>query len=79
MHMCKVPANYKRKGVTQCPLCEEGEGSTEHYFECRNTKYLAQTWEVNKEDLRSQEIQKMTNVANFLEKVEEMLQPILYP
>ena len=79
LHMSKVPANFKKKGIVQCPLCEEGEGSTEHYFECRYTRYLVQTWEVNKSDLQTQELKKMKDVARFLEKIEEMLQPILYP
>ena len=79
LHMCKVPGNYKQKGVTLCPLCEDEEGSTEHYFDCKRTKYLVQIWDVKKEDLQSQETNKLKRVAKFMEKVEEMLQPILYP
>ena len=76
MCMNKIPGNYKHKGVVTCPLCEEGEGSTEHYFECSSTKYLSEVWDVKKEDLKSQDTQKMKDVANFMEKVEEMLKPI---
>ena len=34
MNMIKIPGNYKGRGDGWCPLCEETEGSTEHYFEC---------------------------------------------
>ena len=79
LHMCKVPGNFKQKGVTMCPLCGEEEGSTEHYFDCKRTKYLVQIWEVKKEDLQSLETNKLKRVAKFIDKIEEMLQPILYP
>ena len=77
--MCKLPSNYKQKGVILCPLCEEEEGSTEHYFECEYTRRLAEIYGVTEADLGSQDIRIMKNVANFYDKVEQMLQPILDP
>jgi hypothetical protein len=79
LHMSQLPANYKQNGISRCPLCEEGEGNTEHYFRCGYTKYLAQTWRVSEEDLESQDEGTMKNLGHFYEKVEEMIQPILYP
>jgi hypothetical protein len=79
LHMSKIPGNYKNKGVVECPLCNEHEGSTEHYFECNRTRYLVQTWEVTREDLQSQDVKRLELVARFMEKVEELLQPTLNP
>ena len=31
MNMCRLPGNYKNDGDGNCPLCEQEEGSTEHY------------------------------------------------
>ena len=77
MHMSKLPGNYKEGGDGMCPLCNEEKGSTEHYFECTNTKRLAGEWGAKKEHLVSQEPNVMKRVANFIEKVEIMLQPMM--
>ena len=79
LHMCKLPSNYRQKGVSMCPLCEEEEGRTEHYFKCEYTRRLSNIYGVTEADLGSQDIRTMKNVANFYEKVEQMLQPILDP
>ena len=75
MNMSKLPCNYKENGEGMCSLCEEGEGSTEHYFSCKRVSRLLQVWQVKMEDLKSQEITEMRNMANFFEKVEILLQP----
>ena len=58
-----------------CPLCEEGEGSTEHYFTCKGVSRLIKVWEVKKEEMKSQDIGEMRSMANFFEKVEILLEP----
>jgi hypothetical protein len=75
MNMTKVPGNYKGGGSGMCTLCEQGEGSTEHYFQCKSVSLLTDIWEVTANDLRSQEVKKMKDVARFMEKVEIMLNP----
>ena len=53
----------------------------EHYFSCRITRRIAEAWEVDQEDIYSREVKKMKDVANFMEKVELLLNPqekILY-
>ena len=75
LNMCKLPGNYKQGGKGTCNLCEEGEGTTEHYFTCKQVHRLKKVWGVNVEQLKSQEIAVMINVANFLEKVEIMIEP----
>ena len=77
LHMTKIPGNYKQLGVMECPLCGQGESHTEHYFECSRCKQLATTWGVDKDDLRSEDIEKLKNVGNFLEKVELLLEPVM--
>ena len=76
MNMCKVPENYKQGGCGTCPLCQDGEGSTEHYFQCSRMKQIAKVWNVNEEELGSQDVRKMKDLATFLEKVEIMLSPL---
>ena len=75
MNMVKVPGNYKGKSDGNCPLCEREEGSTEHYFQCVNVKQLVEVWNVTADDLSNQNIQKMKDVANFMEKVQIMVNP----
>ena len=75
MNMCRLPANYKNDGDGNCPLCEQEEGSTEHYFRCQQVNVLAKAWDVKIDDLRSLKISDMRRVASFLEKVEIMLDP----
>ena len=75
MNMVKIPGNYKSNGGGNCTLCEEEEGSTEHYFECCKVKQLTKAWNVSVSDLSSQNINKMKDVANFMEKVQVMLNP----
>ena len=75
--MTKVPGNYKKLGIDVCPLCNQKEVSTEHYFECNRCRMLADTWKVTKEDLRSNDVQKLKDVANFLQKVETLLEPVM--
>ena len=77
LHMTKVPGNYKKLGIDVCPLCNQKEVSTEHYFECNRCRMLADTWKVKKEDLRSSDVQKLKDVANFLQKVETLLEPVM--
>ena len=75
LNMCKLPANYKQDGKGTCHLCEEGEGTTEHYFRCVQVNRLKKVCGVKVEHLMSQDMMEMRNVANFLEKVEIMLEP----
>ena len=75
LHMTNLPGNYKGGGTGICTLCEREEGSTEHYFQCPQVNHLARTIGVNKEDLEDKNEEKMKNVANFIEKVEIMLDP----
>ena len=58
-----------------CPLCVEKEGSTEHYFQCKNTTELSKVWEVTADEIGSHEVSKMKDVARLLEKVEVLLDP----
>ena len=58
-----------------CMLCEEAEGSTEHYFECKRVRFLRDVCEVKAENLRSQNIAEMKDVASFMNKVEMLVQP----
>ena len=76
LHMSKLPGNYKAGGEGKCLLCNIAKGSTEHYFQCPGASQLARVWEVQERDLKSQDIDKMKAVANFLEKVECMLEPM---
>ena len=75
MNMSKIPGNYKGKEGAMCPLCLSGEGQTEHYFECKMVHRLKKIWDVNQNDLTSMEVKKMKDVANFMEKVEVMIEP----
>ena len=75
MNMSKIPGNYKRKAGAVCPLCHKEEGQTEHYFECRMVHRLKKVWGVNQNDLTSLEVEKMKDVANFMGKVEVMIEP----
>ena len=77
LHMTKLPGNLKQLGIEECPLCHQKSTSTEHYFECGKCWVLARKSEVTKEDLNSTETGKLSDVANFLEKVEVMLEPIM--
>ena len=77
MHMCKLPGNYKEGGDGLCLLCKEEKGSTEHYFACNCVAQLRKVWRVKKDDMKSKELDKMRDVASFMEKVEEMLQPMM--
>ncbi len=76
-HMTVIPGNYKGKTEGTCLLCGVEKGTSEHYFGCAETRYIAGAWEVRREDLQSNEIKKMTNVANFMEKVELLMNPLL--
>ena len=75
LHMCRVPGNYKGNGSGMCPLCVEKEGSTEHYFQCKNTTELSKVWEVTVDEMGSHDVSKMKDVARLLEKVEVLLDP----
>ena len=74
MNMNLIPGNYKGKGEGMCP-CTHGEGTTEHYFECRMVMQLRKTWDVKLEDLNSVDTKRMSSVANFMENVEVMIEP----
>ena len=70
MNMCRLPGNYKNKGEGTCTLCEEGEGSTEHYFKCPCVQFLVKVGNVKEEDLKIQDVSKMNDVAQFMKNVE---------
>ena len=75
-HMIVIPGNYKARTEGECLMCRVNKGTTEHYFVCPETKYLADVWEVDAQDLQSNEIEKMKKVANFMEKVELLMDPL---
>ena len=75
-HMIVIPGNYKARTDGECLLCKKAKGTTEHYFVCPETRYLADIWEVGVEDLQSIEIDKMKKVANFMDKVELLSDPL---
>ena len=76
--MCNLPGNYKSGGDGLCNLCEEEEeeGSTEHYLnDCNQAQILRKAWGVNMESVHSQEKSHMEDLANFLKKIEIMIEP----
>ena len=75
LNMCRLPGNYKGNGSGICTLCEEEEGSTEHYFDCKYTSSLAKVWGVTTNDLRSHDVSKMKDVARFIDNVEILINP----
>ena len=75
MNMNRIPANFKGGTDGECSLCRDGIGYVEHYFSCMVCKELAEAWEVEKKDLLSDDKDKMEKVANFMEKVEILLNP----
>ena len=75
-HMTTIPGNYKEDTDGECLLCGKAKGTTEHYFTCTETTQIAAVWEVDKQDLMSDDIQTMKNVANFMEKVELLMDPV---
>ena len=75
MNMNKIPGNYRGKDTAICPLCEEGKGNTEHYFQCPKVRLLRNVWAVEVGDLTSKEVVKMKDVSKFMEKVEIMIDP----
>ena len=74
-HMTIIPGNYKDGTDGECLLCNKEKGTTEHYFVCPETRQIAAAWEVEQQDLQSNDIGKMKNVAKFLEKVELLMDP----
>ena len=75
MNMNKIPGNYKGREQGLCPLCNEGEGIIEHYFECRSVKQVRKAWGVQLRDLTSNDVGRMKYVSKFIEKVEIMIEP----
>ena len=75
MNMNKILGNYRGKDTAICPLCEEGKGDTEHYFQCPKVRLLRNVWAVEVGDLTSKEVVKMKDVSKFMEKVEIMIDP----
>ncbi len=75
LHMSKLPGNYKGKGEGMCTLCNVEKGNFEHYFNCRYTRQLVQEWGLTECDLGSLEKDRLKAVANFVDKVEIMLEP----
>jgi hypothetical protein len=75
MNTTSLPGNYNGNGDGRCPLCEENEGRTEHYFTCRVVKQLAEIWNVEDTDLQSSDVAKLKDIASFIEKIETMLEP----
>ena len=76
LHMSKLPGNYKGGGEGTCLLCNLEKGSTEHYFDCPRVRQLVEVWDVQEKDLESLELDKMKAVANFIENVEMMMEPM---
>ena len=74
--MSKLPGNYKGGGEGTCLLCNLEKGSTEHYFDCPSVRQLVEVWDVQENDLGSLEVKKMKAVANFIENVEMMMEPM---
>jgi hypothetical protein len=75
MNMASLPGNYKGNSDGKCPLCEESEGRTEHYFTCKVVKQLATIWNVKTTDIKSSDVAKLKDVSSFIEKVEIMVEP----
>ena len=76
-HMSRLPANYKEGGEGNCPLCNAGKGVIEHYFECYHTERLARAWETELSHLKSLDAETMKSVANFVDAVESLLEPLM--
>ena len=75
MHMIKLPCNFGKK-EEGCWLCgEKNDVKTEHYYDCRGTKSLQQSWNANKSDLCSINTCDLKRTTKFIEHVEEMFQP----
>ena len=76
LNMCSLPGNYKNRGDGLCTLCEEEEGSTEHYlYDCSQVQLLRKVWGVKTDATRSQEKTEMEDLANFMKKIELMIEP----
>ena len=76
LNMSSLPGNYKSGGDGLCTLCEEEEGSTEHYLSrCCQVQLLRKVWGVKTEATYSQEITEMGDLANFMKKIELMIEP----
>ena len=76
LYMNRIPGNYRGKGEGICQLCKEKKGNVEHYFRCKDTRQLVEAWDVKEEDLGSLQKERMLRVANFVAKVEVLLEPI---
>ena len=77
MHMIRIPGNYKQLGITTCPLCNSNEINTEHYFNCYRCKRLTEVWNVREDDMHTQDVNRLKDLANFFEKVEQLLEPMM--
>ena len=75
--MNKIPGNYRGKSEGTCQLCEEEKGNIEHYFHCKGTWQLVEAWSVAEEDMKSLDMKKMKRVANFAEKLESLMEPVM--
>ena len=53
---------------TSCKLCEEGEETTEHVFDC---KAIDNTDKLKTEDLTQTDTNKMTKIVKLFKKYEE--------
>ena len=74
LHMTTLPANYRNLWTDpSCPLCNVEEGTSEHYLKCPNVSYIAKVWEIKEDDLNDTSVEKMVNVAKYMNKVEIML------
>ena len=71
-----IPGNYKAKTEGRCILWHEAKGTAEHYFGCSETQHLADIWDVDAQDLQSNDVDKMKDVATFLKKVEFLIAPL---
>ena len=56
-----------------CPLCSEEDGTTEHYFTCKEVEAVRKVWEVS--NLDEEDPKKMENIARFFQDVQTMIEP----
>ena len=76
LHMTKIPSNFKKSCTSvRFPLCDADESNTEHFFQPTKVAEIANIWNIKEEDIQSDDIKKLVNVAKFMGKVEELVQP----
>ena len=60
--------NYKQQS-TLCPVCEDGEDSQEHLFDCKPIQEIVDTRDCEYEDIFSTDVDTLFNVATTLKLV----------